>query len=538
MLKGFVSGEEKDITRIPMKGKNLFDESSVISGSVIGQHDSQSYGSVATSSVTLTSDYICVNPTKQYAFSCENYDPANNNGRGYAFYDSNKNIISSDVDTIYDVRGNVSLSITAPSNASYVRISYDKNATKLMLNLGSTPLPYGYQEGWEVRDNEDRLIWGREDELQTATGTLPFKGYALPVKVKSLIGNGQQTGTPTPDAPIMPTFCGVRTENLVFVSVDNETHYQNYNQYTISDGTITVTGRMLIGFKVKITPDTAYTVSAVYRAGGALIRIREYTEIPNDWTNGFIRQPVNTNLPSATFTTSSEAEWILVALYSEVVGETVNSILLNAGTEPLPYEPYGWKIPITCAGQTVPVYLGQTQTVRRVKKLVLTGNEDWIYMAGMSGINAYYRFKVGSLNSVVSTAGEKCTHYQMKTISTVSSSTDIGFSMQNSTAYNGAFVAFRPYTISSESELATWKSYLAAQYANGTPVTIWYVLNTEETTISNEPLAKIGDYADELNDIVATLPEIPTTTGQNTLTVDTDLEPSSLTVKGHIKELT
>jgi hypothetical protein len=37
---------------------------------------------------------------------------------------------------------------------------------------------------------------------------------------------------------------------------------------------------------------------------------------------------------------------------------------------------------------------------------------------------------------------------------------------------------------------------------------------------------------------VYTPPEIPTTTGQNTLTVDTDLEPSSLTVKGHIKELT
>ena len=38
-----------------------------------------------------------------------------------------------------------------------------------------------YEEGWEVRDNQDRLIWGREDEFQTATGTLSFKGYGVPL---------------------------------------------------------------------------------------------------------------------------------------------------------------------------------------------------------------------------------------------------------------------------------------------------------------------------------------------------------------------
>lgn len=36
-----------------------------------------------------------------------------------------------------------------------------------------------------------------------------------------------------------------------------------------------------------------------------------------------------------------------------------------------------WTIPITCAGQTTPVYLGEVPTVRRVKKLVLTGNGSW-----------------------------------------------------------------------------------------------------------------------------------------------------------------
>ena len=37
-----------------------------------------------------------------------------------------------------------------------------------------------------------------------------------------------------------------------------------------------------------------------------------------------------------------------------------------------------WAIPITCAGQTTPVYLGQTQTARRIRKLVLTGVETGV----------------------------------------------------------------------------------------------------------------------------------------------------------------
>jgi hypothetical protein len=82
--------------------------------------------------------------------------------------------------------------------------------------------------------------------------------------------------------------------------------------------------------------------------------------------------------------------------------------------------------------------------------------------------------------------------------------------------------------------LADWKSYLAAQYAAGTPVTVWYVVATPETAIVNEPLAKIGDYADELSSTDAGV-TIPTAKGQNTLTVDTDLQPSEMTIT-YIKE--
>lgn len=65
-------------------------------------------------------------------------------------------------------------------------------------------------------------------------------------------------------------------------------------------------------------------------------------------------------------------------------------------------------------------------------------------------------------------------------------------------------------------------------------VYMWYVLAEPTTGIVNEPLAKIGDYADELHSADTTV-TIPTAKGQNTLTVDTDLQPSSMSVTGHIK---
>jgi hypothetical protein len=174
-----------------------------------------------------------------------------------------------------------------------------------------------------------------------------------------------------------------------------------------------------------------------------------------------------------------------------------------------------WTIPLTCAGQTVPVYLGQTQTVRRIKKLVLTGDEN--YTAG-SVIGQIRTPITGAINSL-----GLCTHYILKA------------------SYGGA----RPYIrIASnilwfelspdgyetkEEALADFKAYLAAQYAAGTPVTVWYVLAEPETAIVNEPLAKIGDYADELNSADAAV-TIPTVKGQNTLTVETDLQPSEMTI--------
>lgn len=83
--------------------------------------------------------------------------------------------------------------------------------------------------------------------------------------------------------------------------------------------------------------------------------------------------------------------------------------------------------------------------------------------------------------------------------------------------------------------LNDFKSFLAAQYANGTPVTVWYVLATPETGIVNEPLMKIGEYADTISFAQAGV-TIPTVAGANTLTINTTVQPSSMSITGKIRE--
>ena len=168
-----------------------------------------------------------------------------------------------------------------------------------------------------------------------------------------------------------------------------------------------------------------------------------------------------------------------------------------------------WTIPITNDGQTTPVYLGQTQTVRRIYKI--------------------------RLFNPVSTTQTKNGYRLVFPISehpAVHNSVGGGFC--NITTWDGDFnrIGFvvstrNAYITQNMAEWATIES--ATAWLEENEVYIWYVLAEPEIGIANEPLAKIGDYADELSSTDSVV-SIPTAKGQNTLTVDTELMPSEMTI--------
>jgi hypothetical protein len=181
--------------------------------------------------------------------------------------------------------------------------------------------------------------------------------------------------------------------------------------------------------------------------------------------------------------------------------------MLNSGSTAKPYEPYGYQIPTLSAGVTTNIYLGSTQTTRQVKKVVVDGTEStWqeynnLNLLRLPDTSRDYRSQVG---------GALCDSLPLVARGDLTTNTfcwstgTIGELIININNYN----------------LADLKTYLSSN-----PITIWYVLATPETAAVNEPLMKIGTYADTLSNATA----IPTTDGANTITVDTTVQPSEFT---------
>lgn len=386
--------------------------------------------------------------------------------------------------------------------------------------------------GWEVRDNEDRLIWGREDTFTSYNGVLSCKGYGLPLKLESLLGNGQQTGTPSPQNIIMPTFCGVRTGNLFPLDVTKLHVGRIENDGTIDYkiGTITV-GTNSVTYQANAAWRGFYT-DYILANGNEKLAFSPNKSSNIAWgcncydeNDNFLgKAPAQSTDSIRTFTTLAGTKKVRISVTSSLTEYTITNPMLNLGSTALPYEPFGWAEKITCAGQTTPVYLGQVSTVRRVKKLVLTGEEAFSTPYGNSvfyvsssgiGIAAHIIYEI------------LCTHFTRSETNFVTQMADKNVLLSSTSLY---------IRMDAATTVSDFKSYLAAQYAAGTPVTIWYVLAEPTTGIVNEPLCKIGDYCDELNSADASV-SIPTVKGDNTLTVDTDLQPSEMTITGHIKRM-
>lgn len=183
-----------------------------------------------------------------------------------------------------------------------------------------------------------------------------------------------------------------------------------------------------------------------------------------------------------------------------------------------------WTIPITNAGQTVSVNLGQTPTIRKIKKMVLNGSEAYTYQSEYSRF--IFTISDAFANGVRNTQCV-CTHYQsIHNGEPILDVPDKSIYINYQTA--GTQFCIKDETITS---LSDFTNYLATQYANGTPVTIWYIISVPETSNVNEPLCIIGDYADVLICDNAGV-VIPTINGENILTVDTDLPPSKIVISG------
>ena len=176
-----------------------------------------------------------------------------------------------------------------------------------------------------------------------------------------------------------------------------------------------------------------------------------------------------------------------------------------------------YKIPISSANTITPIYLGEVETTRKIRKLVLTGKETFFRDKEREGS---WRFFTDKLISAKGSTGI-CSHFVYIGASGVNNTDNIGFSLFNTSQFGCRCPKSVADTVND------FKAWLANQYAAGTPITVWYVLATPTTGIVNEPLRKIGDYADSISDVIS----IPTVRGENVFDVDTEVKPSEVYIK-------
>ena len=483
----------------------------------------------------MTSDYIPVS-TNQYTFTI-------NSGQSVSFI--NINIFNSSKTWIGN-RTTIGMSAfaatsqqettpTLPSNAAYVKLTvrpYNEStsiqitsdmvvSSNVMLNTGSTPLPYEpYGNTWNPIPYRK---YGTETDTIT---TLPktIIGDGQPITSYTIKGNMAQSGTPTPSAPIYPSETGDKTANLF----DKSTMTVNAYLQRL-DGAYQPSSSNSYSCLVKVKPNTSYRIRAISKT----FRVAFFTHKPQEGSIPTLFYVSDHDAYSAIAiirTSGSEDRYVMFFCYNvaleyadgKTVDEIMSTVMISESTEmTVPFEPYGYKIPISCGGTTTNVYLGEVQSTRQIKKCEFTGSENWSFST-YPYLNSFITYSPNYLRQKINIC--VCSHLQ--TSNNVQSGETI---VPNTCCFNvespGGVLYYKDSSIS---DLASFKSWLAQQYANGTPVTVWYVLATPTTGTVNEPIRKIGTYSDSVSGT-----GLPTTGTAETFDIDTTLKPSEVSLTYH-----
>lgn len=382
----------------------------------------------------------------------------------------------------------------------------------------------------EVRNNQNNIVYSAIDEIYGSV-PLSFMSRGEYLQDYRIYGNTVQNGTPTPENPVEVHGCGERTENLFdvksFRNPDNTTENSPYfvtspERYAFSFP-VDIGETYILSFYTKNIKVGASTLDCCVCYGQRL----PYSQR----NNNLLLQTKTTDVWRFwTIKFTATDDWISI----QGLNTYFKEIMLTKGsTSPDHYIPYGYKIPVTVSDGTdtvtTPVYIGSEPlhkiggyadyvdfkrgvVVRRIKKRVLTGAEN--FAKNDSSSATLYYLSTGMPKFAIQTA--YCTHLPSLIAYGKTPACHVNLS-PNSLLLNfgESIMDAQP----SGNTSAGLKEYLAAQYAAGTPVTVWYVLAEPE----EEPLENL-------------LP-IQTIKGSDVLTADTTVQPSEIYIKGEIKSL-
>lgn len=295
----------------------------------------------------------------------------------------------------------------------------------------------------------------------------PVAGYPLGVKAKwEPVQEG--SGDPSPDN-IRP----ITGRNAVSVARSGK------NQVNIPDFTLSVdTNNRTKRVNVNI-PAGTYTLSLIHTKNTSGFIVQLHTK--ND-------KLIFSTFPN-TFTLENDATYMYFYIKNEEGNlDNISNIQLELGSTATPYEPY--------TGSTTSISLSETVYGGEVDAVTGSAMRTWEYLTLTADMNWGYDERNNTITCPLSQkdyaehAKGQCSHLRYR----------------YDFALGSIFVAFRHITLGRNETkkwtVETWKDYLAAQNAAGTPVQVAYKLAAPVpfTTTGAKPLPAIAGVNTVLTD--------------------------------------
>jgi hypothetical protein len=381
------------------------------------------------------------------------------------------------------------------------------------------------------------MNWGGADsghEVKELTGIPPlsFTADGTPLLDYLISGNTVQNGTPTPSNPVDVNGCGEydSVSGTYYISISGDTteliDLHDFDRGTLRCSIVAtayhVNQAPLVNVITQANIPNAMIIS-IKSATTYQVRFKtNNTEISNDdyvriaFINKFVKGAIVYDV--YTWQKGGNDDKLRNDKEYYVTMDNTNYRYLVVQSNLSPFSMFDY---FSIHEVSSVIRFSSYPTTRQIKKLVLDGTENW----SEKPCNVGYRFVI-----LITSAMQSDTTIGVRSICTHQILVATGETYNKLRAYTISGTSELIMTLNGDTRLASWKSWLAAQYAADTPVTIWYVLATPETAVVNEPLMKIGGYADTLSMEQAGV-SIPTLNGQTVVDVETTLKPSKMYIK-------
>lgn len=373
-------------------------------------------------------------------------------------------------------------------------------------------------------------IKGKRDVVPASNGTT----YGMYDKLNGVFyPNANDSGsftvgnavTPSPSTP-MQILCNngvIKVSPNLYNPATRTTGY-----YISTTGVMTTESNSYYSALIPVQPNTAYVYSGISKVGNK--RLHAY-DSNGDWIEQINYTNVAAGLPfSTTGTTPNNCKYVRIS-----GNQSDTEVQLEQGSTATTYMPYG-QIYTDGTTETVTDNASNVATCQRLLSVgnykdtqeilsgvvsrnvgikVLDGTEDWVLSSAVGTSSLFHCTQTNM--DYTSTSAAICTHY-IGVLPSVAGNIQANQSVK--AGYSGSATAYtrlylRDTSFATTSDLTT---FLATQYANGTPVIVVYPLATPTTesvagqTLNKAPVTYSGSISGLTGTTVTSSHTVPTPT--------------------------